>query len=100
MKLVRDHAEVIGKSFCTMTKIEYGRGQLRTLRRYLTSQESKLDRKHRQLLIQAVMQFSSDAPSLLFLGLQEFASQILKNPSGAGTFQCHSRNGAVHGISL
>jgi hypothetical protein len=77
MKLVRDQSKVVRKTLCAMTKVEYGLEQLRRFRRHLASQESELDRKHGQLLIQAIMQFSSNTPSLLFLGLQKFSGQIL-----------------------
>jgi hypothetical protein len=100
MQLVRDHPKVIGKSFCPMTEVEYRVDQTRGFRRHLTSQESKFDRKHGQLLIQTVMQFSSDTTPLLFLGLEEFAGEILKGLSCPGTFQCHAGNGAFHRVSL
>jgi hypothetical protein len=100
MQLVCDHPKVIGKSFCPMTEVEYRVDQVRTFRRHPTSQESKLDRKHGQLLIQAVMKFSSNTTPLLFLGLQKFAGQILKSLSCTGTFQCHASNSAIHRITL
>jgi hypothetical protein len=100
MKLVCDHTKVIGKSFGAMTEFENGFDQVRRLRRHLSSEESKLDRKHGQLLIQAVMKFSSNTTPLLFLGIQKFAGQILKSLSCTGTFQCHASNSAIHRITL
>jgi len=56
-----------------VTKVDDGLDKRRSFGGCLPGQQSKIYRKHGQLLIEAVMQFSSDALSLFFLGFYQLA---------------------------